>query len=60
MNLEKYAVNYTCTDFHGIKWSLEARNKKISKWSLLNTEKEVKDIWLDFLKILLESYNAYS
>ena len=55
MDVEKYAVNYTCTDFHSIKWSLKTRNKEISKWSLLNTENELWDIWTDFQKILLES-----
>ena len=55
MDVEKYAVNYTCTDFHSIKWSLKTTNKEISKWSLLNTENELWDIWIDFQKIFLES-----
>lgn len=36
--------------------ALKTRNKEICKWSLRNTEKEFKDIWIDLLKILLESY----
>lgn len=56
---------YVCCQLHlhGLSWVssevLKIRNKEISKWCLLNTEKESKDTGTDYLKPLLESYQTH-
>lgn len=59
MDLGMYAVNYTCTGFHGYQVKFLRLETEISKWSLLNTEKESKDTGTDYLKPLLESYQTH-